>query len=333
MTGDITTAFDNLPELSFLFIEDNDFIGTIDSSFMRQNTKIVRIDISNNKLEGQLTAHFFSDFERLELLDLNGNNLTGALPEFNPQSQAMVFLALHDNEFTGPIPPSIKNLQRLSHLDLSNNDLIGDMPEEIGSMHNLTYLFLAGNRELTPGPIPATYESLVKMEEISLRGTERDGELPEFISNWTNLVFLDLSDNGFSDTIPASYGGLTKLEFILLNKNRLLSGAVPDSFSNLENLRGVFLQESGLQGDLEHMCAMAAFNEPENDPDGSEVLVADCNEQLITCTCCICCPNEDDSRCGVFNTLNLNPQWESGYNRIEFYFGNETSFIDSDRIP
>ncbi|CAI5502242.1 unnamed protein product [Closterium sp. Naga37s-1] len=45
----------------------------------------------------------------------------------------------------------------------------------------------------------------------------------------------DLSDNSLTDVIPASLGGLNKLEILLLQKN-LLTGLIPDALGSLKTL-------------------------------------------------------------------------------------------------
>jgi len=333
--GDITTTFDNMPELKFLFLEDNAFTGSIDSSFLASNEKLIQVDISDNRLDGEIPVHLM-EFGGFQLLDLHGNALVGPMPDEFPEAPNMLFLALHDNDIEGTINPSITNLTMLFHLDLSNNTIEGDIIPELGTMRNLTYLYL-GQNDFNAGQLPDSFADLTKMEEFSVKSTDRAGDLPDFIGTWKELVLLDLDDNDFGGNIPSSWGDLSNLEFLLLNDN-LLIGEVPDTFEKLVKLRAAFLEGNGLEGDLAHMCKLAAFNELEGDLDGTEVLVADCDGGDITCSCCVCCdpddPNDGNKKCNDHELItNLNPQWEFIYTRVRYDFGNETRFVDRAYLP
>lgn len=328
--GDISTTFDNMLELQYLFLEDNNFSGTINDSFLRQNTKLRFIDISDNPLlQGTLPVHLF-EFLELKLIDMHGcGGITGPFPVIPAPNYRLGFLAFQECYITGPIPSSLNNLAALSHLDLSGNKMTGEIPSELGDLIDLKYLFLSDNARLKPGYIPASFAKLVHMEEFSVKRTKRFGDLPEFISTWTNLTLLDLGENSFAGTLPSSYGNLTNLEFFLVNGNGVLDGEVPDSYKNLVKLRALFLEDNGFAGDLGHMCTVPTF--PGLGGDGTKLLVADCDGGGITCECCVCCdpdsPDDADNSCNDNDvTPNLSPQWENDYKRTVYTFGNNTRF-------
>lgn len=76
----------------------------------------------------------------LEVLNLSGNALTGALPAEVRHLSKLRVLDLSDNNFTG-VPAEIGQLSRLEVLDLSGNPITG-LPYELGNLKSLKTLDL-----------------------------------------------------------------------------------------------------------------------------------------------------------------------------------------------
>lgn len=100
-----------------------------------------RLDLSNKGLENVPSSVFSKN--DLEELDLSGNRLTGALPGEIRFLQRLRVLNVNGNDLTG-VPAEIGQLSSLLTLDLSKNRLTG-LPMELGNLKNLHTLNLRGN--------------------------------------------------------------------------------------------------------------------------------------------------------------------------------------------
>merc|ERR1712176_113339 len=223
---------------------------------------------------------------------------------------------MHNSKLTGIIPTEIGNLGEITHGDLSNNDLQGQIPTELGDCDELDYLFL-GENAYTTGPIPETFDKLDKLKELSLKNSNRNGLIPEFIGDFDDLVLLDLDGNAFEGTLPTILGELTKLQYLLVNRNPGLNGVVPvPELNSLNSLKVFLLDDTELSGDVSDLCALMSGTTPS---DGSYI-IADCNgdNTKITCTtaCCLCCPDSTVSGgCSQPEMNNLALDWYETYGR------------------
>ncbi|KAM7517703.1 hypothetical protein LguiB_016665 [Lonicera macranthoides] len=93
---------------------------------------------------------------------------------------------------------------------------------------------------------------LKSLQSLSLQGNSIKGEIPEEFGNLTSLIMLDLENNLLTGEIPSSLGNLTKLQslqVLFLNQNNL-TGAIPESFSQLPNLSTLRLDSNNLSGQI-----------------------------------------------------------------------------------
>lgn len=237
MTGNIDFITD-LTDMRFLYLEDNAFYGTVNSSFVRHTFFLEHLDISNNRLTGSVPSHVFRTplLPRLRVLDLHGNNLGGTLPRLLLVNRVLQFLSLHNNPLTGSIPDSIDNLSMLTHLDLTSTGLTGVIPPFFGLLSRLEYLFLANNPSLAPGPFPTQLGSMFRLRDVSMANTSLTGTIPSLLGTRVLWRRLDLSGNALNGTIPSELGRMRSLAFLLLHDNQL-SGLVPPELDQLTQLR------------------------------------------------------------------------------------------------
>lgn len=116
LNGEIKSdAFADIPELIVINFKNN----IISGNFMNfsSNHKLKDIDLSGNKFYGEISRSLLS-LKFLESLQLQNNNLTGPVPEFN-QSSLKVF-NVSNNNLSGSIPKT-QTLQLFRSYSYSNN--------------------------------------------------------------------------------------------------------------------------------------------------------------------------------------------------------------------
>lgn len=101
----------------------------------------------------------------LQTLALQGNQITGKIPEEYGNLTSLTMLDLESNRLSGQIPSSLGNLKKLQFLMLDENNLTGVIPVSLSSLSNLTTIQLGFN-SLT-GQIP---DSLFQVTKYNFTG-------------------------------------------------------------------------------------------------------------------------------------------------------------------
>ncbi|PQQ08780.1 tyrosine-sulfated glycopeptide receptor 1-like [Prunus yedoensis var. nudiflora] len=242
-----------------LLLPSEGFKGGISPSSLRNLTHLTHLNLSHNSLYDSLETQFFLFFNRLEILDLSYNRLFGELP-LSPPSSSIRTIDLSSNHFFGAIPSSFfQQASNLTSFNVSNNTFTGHVPSSI-CLHyspslrlldfssnvfsgNLTpglgkcsqlQVFRAGHNNLS-GLFPEDIYNATKLEEIALPLNSLHGAISDKIANLTNLAILDLSFNHFGGKLPLNLGKLSKLKFVTFDFNNL-EGALPPSLMNCTNL-------------------------------------------------------------------------------------------------
>ncbi|MBP8591125.1 S8 family serine peptidase [Candidatus Shapirobacteria bacterium] len=180
-------------------------------------------------------------------LRLNGNQLSGSIPETIGNLSQLKGLYLQLNELSGSIPETIGNLSQLRELYLGTNQLSGSIPASIGNLTQLTGLYLDNNQ--FSDPIPETIGNLSQLRELYLFYNQLSGSIPASIGNLTQLTGLYLNNNQLSGSIPETIGNLSQLKELWLHANQL-SGSIPETIGNLTQLTDLYLNNNQLSGSI-----------------------------------------------------------------------------------
>ncbi|GKV33110.1 hypothetical protein SLEP1_g41654 [Rubroshorea leprosula] len=237
----INYSFPNLMVLKFSSCNIHKF-----PSFLRKAEKLQELDISKNKISGQihkweiegmslgalnLSYNFLTGidlfaFGNLALVDLRSNLLQGSLPILSTGWDSMLQLLISGNNFIGEIPSSYCNFTSLEVLALANNRLGGKIPECLGNLSYLNILDLRMNK--FHGRIPNSFVNNNFLLTLSLNGNQLEGILPRSLVNCSNLEILDVGNNNLNDTFPHWLGVLPSLKVLIVRSNRF-HGAINNS--------------------------------------------------------------------------------------------------------
>lgn len=212
-----------------------------------ENGRVTQIILSGNGLSGSIPNQI-ADLDGLKVLSISNDTLQGPLPEKLWEMENLTYLALNNTVIGGTIPAEVGQLVKLTTLSFDGNDMMGAIPAEVGNLEELRGLFLSRN-ELS-GPIPATFSNLTKLTRLEMAGNALEGPLPAGLADMTGLRDLSLSSNQISGGLPSFLGDLTELRRIFLSSN-LFEGEVPESFGNLTELNTLSIgSNQGLSGPL-----------------------------------------------------------------------------------
>eukprot|EP00253_Pinus_taeda_P017531 PITA_17531 len=243
--GNIPPHIGNLSSLIFLNLSGNFLNGTIPP--FGNLTKLERLDLVNNELEGNISNQF-EQLQGLGLLDISRNKLTGKIPNSLPPSKQLRRILLNHNQLSGRIPIILGNYINMELLDLSHNMLTGSIPREIAKLSNLQfYLNLSWN--LLDGSLPMEISKIAMAQAIDISSNHLTGLIPPTLGSCSELQTLNLSRNAFQGSIPDSLGTLLSLVNLDLSFNSL-SGPIPVTLQKLKMLQCLNLSFNNLTGEI-----------------------------------------------------------------------------------
>lgn len=133
------------------------------------NGRVTGLDLNANNLTGAIPPEVVG-LSHLEILNLERNQLAGTIPRELAQLPALRELNLGVNDHTGRIPPELGSLANLEDFRVRRNDLTGTVPAELGNLRSLTRLGLDWNE--LEGPLPSSFLNLGRLRIFHFPGNE-----------------------------------------------------------------------------------------------------------------------------------------------------------------
>ncbi|KAJ4839811.1 hypothetical protein Tsubulata_027066, partial [Turnera subulata] len=234
-------------DLRVLDMSDNNFGGQFPSWLLQNNTRLQRIYLKNNALEGPLELHY--PLSNLSTVDISSNYMHGqSLEAICSNFPNLVNLIIAENGLTGGIPPCFENMTYLAYLDMSNNELSSALFELLplfGS--SLWFLKLSNNN--FDGRMSPTFFNQTRFAYLYLDNNNFSGQIPDSISTNVFTSLLDISNNHFSGMLPRWLGNLSSVQAIDFSKNHF-HGSIPGEICNLPGLQFFDLSENNLSDSI-----------------------------------------------------------------------------------
>uniref|UniRef100_A0A1D1Z1P4 non-specific serine/threonine protein kinase n=1 Tax=Anthurium amnicola TaxID=1678845 RepID=A0A1D1Z1P4_9ARAE len=261
LAGTLSPAIGRLSELRVLALPFHSFAGEIPGEIWGLRNLQV-IDLEGSSISGALPWRLPRG---LRVLNLASNQIYGGIPSSLSRCLGLEVVDLFRNQINGTIPPSFGRLPKLRELYLSSNRLGGSVPGEIGrGCRSLEQLDLSGNR-LVHG-IPSSLGNCRELRSLLLFSNLLEGSLPSEIGQLAKLQVLDVSRNRLSGSVPAQLGNCAELSVLVLSNphhpvafsgnlsdgdgdefNRF-RGAIPETITSLPKLRVLWAPRSMLEG-------------------------------------------------------------------------------------
>ncbi|KAJ6732339.1 PROMASTIGOTE SURFACE ANTIGEN PROTEIN PSA [Salix purpurea] len=217
--------------------------------------ELVKLDFGQNILNGTIPSEI-EQLSNLQNLNLSINNFTGEVPQELGNLTKLITLGLGSNNFVGPLPPSLGKLTSLQELHVDSSGVSGPIPREFENLKSLQTLWASDN--LFTGKLPDFFGALTELRNLRLQGNiarRRIGDLKgedsvlEFLLDQKSLTILVLRNCLLSGQIPDRLGNFSRLLELDLSFNKL-TGRIPDSFQDLALLQYLYLGNNSLNGQL-----------------------------------------------------------------------------------
>ncbi|KAH0724605.1 hypothetical protein KY284_000470 [Solanum tuberosum] len=237
--GEVPTWFWNLSsQIQFLNLSHNQFVGKVpiistpswtdghggpwtmclgSNNFSGPlpliSTIVTELDLSNNSFSKGL-SNFLCEAKngsyKLEILNLEGNDLSEEIPDCWMNWPELKVLILRDNNLIGSLPRSMEVLSNLLSLDLRRNKIKGPFPSSLENCTKLNKIDLAENEFIgkLPSWLGMKFPTLIV---LILRSNKFNGELPQELCHLKNLQILDLANNTFVGIIPRCIGNFSAM--------------------------------------------------------------------------------------------------------------------------
>lgn len=203
-----------------------------------QIKSLTELKLGNNDLEGMLTPQLGS-LQKLEVLDLRGNALTG-LPDNLSDLTSLRVLNVAENQLTS-LPFSALSKLPLVEINAQKNRLQGHLiPASIRQLEGLQILNVSGNalEKLSAGD---TLE-LPSLQQL-FADSNRIKSLPN-VSSWKSLLTLVMEDNDLSE-FPEGFTELNNIKHVDFKGNNI--NLLNDKIGLMESLITFHIENNPLR--------------------------------------------------------------------------------------
>ncbi|KAL6658852.1 hypothetical protein ACP70R_002892 [Stipagrostis hirtigluma subsp. patula] len=229
--------------ISYLDLSCNKISGDVPNWVWETWSSLSYLNLSHNMLTGmQLTSDVLPP--TINILDLSSNKLQGQVPM--PNSSA-ILLDYSNNRFSSILPnwPLYFRHIETAFLIMSNNSINGHIPTSICNT-TLEALDLSHNNFI--GPIPSCLIGNSELQVLHLRENHLEGTLSSNITpNGCVLQWIDLHGNKIEGQLPRGLSNCPFLEVLDFGGNRI-ADTFPSWLRRLPELSVIILRSNRFYG-------------------------------------------------------------------------------------
>ncbi|CAN6806554.1 unnamed protein product [Brassica oleracea] len=274
LTGTIPSTLSNISTLQYLAMELNSMTGSIPVSFAKLRylqtlglngnslgcfsagdieflvaltncTKLQSLDVSFNRLGGDLPASIANLSINLRELFLGINSISGSIPHDIGNLKGLQSFWLPRNLLKGPIPASFGKLPELVELSVYTNRMSGEIPYSLGNITRLEILTLFDNS--FEGIIPPSIGRCSYLLRLHIHNNKLNGNIPQEVMQISTLVSINMSNNSLTGSLPEDVGRLGNLVILNVAHNKL-SGKLPKTLGKCLSMEKLGLQGNSFEG-------------------------------------------------------------------------------------
>ena len=229
LSGTLPPQLELLVNLSLLALGSNELVGTLPGSIFGPELRY--LDLDSNIFHGTIPNEISTGSPNLLKVDLRNNNLSGQIPSDLGKIASLEWIKMGNNRLTGTLPPGAFGIS-LNSFDIEINYIRGTIPggEIFSGSPNLEELNLGKNN--FTGTIPEQLGDLVDLEVLLLYLNRLSGTVPSILGGLTDLVALDVGYNELWGPMPEKVCSLTekggKLEHLAADCVALAPGSSGD---------------------------------------------------------------------------------------------------------
>ncbi|KAK9098411.1 hypothetical protein Syun_025456 [Stephania yunnanensis] len=173
-SGEIPWRFSTHLDISYVDLSRNRLSGGIPND-LNQASKLEYFNVSwNPDLSGGVPLKTWS-MPMMQNFSASSCNISGQLPPFMSCKSVSV-IELNGNSLSGELPNDVGNCEALKSFNLANNKLSGEIPDELASLPVLRLLDLSHNE--LKGSIPGMFGSSSSLISLNLSFNDVAGSIP-----------------------------------------------------------------------------------------------------------------------------------------------------------